>query len=69
MASPRLCWPSYRSTPPTRTGPASCGRSPAAYDGTAELERGLDILLTGLTTTLTPPGQTRPPVPAQHPVG
>jgi AcrR family transcriptional regulator len=35
----------------------------AAYDGAAELERGLDILLTGLTTTLTPPGQTRPPAP------
>ena len=28
----------------------------AAYDGAAELERGLDILLTGLTTTVTPPG-------------
>ncbi len=27
----------------------------AAYDGAAELERGLDLLLTGLTTTLTPP--------------
>jgi AcrR family transcriptional regulator len=26
----------------------------AAYNGAAELERGLDILLTGLTTTLTP---------------
>jgi AcrR family transcriptional regulator len=26
----------------------------AAYDGAAELERGLDILLTGLTTTLIP---------------
>src|SRR5487761_1405825 len=26
----------------------------AAYDGAADLERGLDILLTGLTTTLTP---------------
>ena len=26
----------------------------AAYDGAAELERGLDILLTGLATTLTP---------------
>ena len=25
----------------------------ASYDGAAELERGLDILLTGLTTTLT----------------
>jgi hypothetical protein len=32
----------------------------AGYDGAAELERGLDILLTGLTTTLTPPGQTPP---------
>ena len=27
----------------------------AAYDGAAELERGLDILLTGLAATLTPP--------------
>ena len=26
----------------------------AAYDGAAELERGLGILLTGLTATLTP---------------
>jgi AcrR family transcriptional regulator len=26
----------------------------ASYDGAAELERGLDMLLTGLTTTLTP---------------
>jgi AcrR family transcriptional regulator len=26
----------------------------ASYDGAAELERGLDILITGLTTTLTP---------------
>jgi hypothetical protein len=26
----------------------------AGYDGPAELERGLDILLAGLTTTLTP---------------
>ena len=33
----------------------------AAYDGAAELERGLDLLLTGLTATLPPPGQTRPP--------
>jgi AcrR family transcriptional regulator len=33
----------------------------ATYNGAAELERGLDILLTGLTTTLTPPGQTRLP--------
>ena len=30
-----------------------------AYDGAAELERGLDILLTGLTTTVTPPGQAK----------
>jgi hypothetical protein len=29
----------------------------ATYDGAAELERGLDILLAGLTTTLTPPGE------------
>jgi AcrR family transcriptional regulator len=28
----------------------------ASYDGGAELERGLDILLTGLATTLAPPG-------------
>jgi AcrR family transcriptional regulator len=40
----------------------------AAYDGAAELERGLDILLTGLTTTLPPPSATRPPTPAQQPV-
>ena len=39
----------------------------AAYDGAAELERGLDILLTGLTTTLTLPGQARPPATARHP--
>ena len=32
------------------------------YDGAAELERGLDILLTGLTTTLPPPDATRPPL-------
>jgi AcrR family transcriptional regulator len=37
-----------------------------AYDGAAELERGLDILPTGLTTTLTPPGETRPHAPAEH---
>jgi AcrR family transcriptional regulator len=30
----------------------------ASYDGAAELERGLDILLTGLAATLTPLGQT-----------
>jgi len=33
----------------------------AGYDGAAELERGLDILLTGLTATVTPPGQTPRP--------
>jgi hypothetical protein len=48
---------------------SSAGPVLAAYDGIAELERGLDILLSGLTTTLTPPGQTHPPAPAQHPVG
>jgi len=39
----------------------------ASYDGASELERGLDILLTGLTDTLTPraPAQAGPgPVPA-----
>jgi AcrR family transcriptional regulator len=37
----------------------------AAYDGAAELERGLDILLAGLMTTLTlPDGAPRPPAPA-----
>jgi AcrR family transcriptional regulator len=36
-------------------------RALAAYDGAAELERGLDILLTGLTTTLASPGETRQP--------
>jgi AcrR family transcriptional regulator len=35
----------------------------AAYDGAAELERGLDILLTGLAITLPPPAGTRPPNP------
>ena len=39
----------------------------AACDGAAELERGLDVVLTGLTTSLTPPGETRPPAPARHP--
>ena len=36
----------------------------ASYDGAAELERGLDILLTGLTTTVTP--QAEPGRPRQH---
>ena len=39
----------------------------AGYDGAAELERGLDILLTGLTTTVTPSGQPPPPAPALPP--
>jgi AcrR family transcriptional regulator len=33
----------------------------ACYDGAAELERGLDILLAGLTTTLHIPAEARPP--------
>jgi AcrR family transcriptional regulator len=32
----------------------------ATYDGAAELERGFDILLTGLTSTLTRPDETGP---------
>ena len=42
---------------PIREFPLLRGLAPAlaAYDGAAELERGLDILLTGLTATLTPP--------------
>jgi AcrR family transcriptional regulator len=35
----------------------------ATYDGAAELERGLDILITGLATTLSPDTTTRPPRP------
>ena len=35
----------------------------ASYDGAAELERGLDILLTGLATTLSPAVAGRPPEP------
>ncbi|MEX3648548.1 TetR/AcrR family transcriptional regulator, partial [Mycolicibacterium porcinum] len=37
----------------------------AAYDGLAELDRGLDILLTGLATRLDMPGgmPTRAPEP------
>jgi len=35
----------------------------ASYDGAAELERGLDILLTGLTTTVAP---SQAPVSAGH---
>jgi len=39
----------------------------ATYDGAAELERGLDILLTGLTATLSSPSDTGLPAPAQQP--
>ena len=40
----------------------------ASYDGAAELERGLDILLTGLTDSLNPPRRRRRPL-APSPVG
>lgn len=39
----------------------------ATYDGGAELERGLDILLAGLTATLAIPNPTHPSDPATHP--
>ncbi len=39
----------------------------AAYDGAAELERGLDILLTGLATTLPPPAGAQSSSRAVHP--
>jgi AcrR family transcriptional regulator len=39
----------------------------ACYDGAAELERGLDILLTGLAATLSPVGEGRPAAPDAHP--
>jgi AcrR family transcriptional regulator len=38
----------------------------ACYDGAAELERGLDILINGLATTLSPAGGGRPPGSAAH---
>jgi len=41
----------------------------AAYDGAAELERGLDILLTGLATTVPPPDGARPSSRVVHPAG
>jgi AcrR family transcriptional regulator len=41
----------------------------ASYDGAAELERGLDILLTGLTTTVPPPQEARPPGQIPRPAG
>jgi hypothetical protein len=39
----------------------------AVYDGAAELERGLDILLTGLASTLPLPDGARPSSWAVHP--
>ena len=39
----------------------------ASYDGAAELERGLDILLTGLTTNLSPVAGYRPADPDGSP--
>jgi AcrR family transcriptional regulator len=58
---------------PIREFPLLRGLAPilARYDGASELERGLDILLTGLATTLTPqteharPG-AQPTPPARH---
>ena len=38
----------------------------ACYDGAAELERGLDILIIGLAATLSPAGESRPPGSAAH---
>ena len=35
----------------------------ASYDGAAELERGLDILLTGLSSTLPQPDHADPRLP------
>jgi AcrR family transcriptional regulator len=51
---------------PIREFPILRGLAPvlASYDGAAELERGLDILLTGLATTLTP---TAPAHPTRRP--
>jgi AcrR family transcriptional regulator len=39
----------------------------ATYDGAAELERGLDILLTGLAATLTSPGEGAEPAQLRKP--
>jgi AcrR family transcriptional regulator len=38
----------------------------AAYDGAAELERGLDILLAGLAATLSLPNRPNPPAPGEY---
>jgi hypothetical protein len=45
--------------PADPTGPPSCAHALAVYDGAAELERGLDIPLTGLAATLSPLGNLR----------
>jgi len=54
---------------PIREFPILRGLAPvlASYDGAAELERGLDILLTGLATTVTPTPQAHPPGHAADP--
>jgi AcrR family transcriptional regulator len=41
----------------------------ASYDGAAELESGLDILLTGLSAALSPAGAGRPPASGASPGG
>jgi hypothetical protein len=48
---------------PIREFPILRGLAPvlASYDGAAELERGLDILLAGLATTMTPTAPAHPP--------
>jgi len=35
----------------------------ASYDGAAELDRALELLFIGFTTTLSPDGRRNPPVP------
>jgi AcrR family transcriptional regulator len=54
---------------PIREFPLLRGLAPvlASYDGAAELERGLDILLTGLAATLTPTAPAHPPGPTANP--
>jgi AcrR family transcriptional regulator len=54
---------------PIREFPILRGLAPvlASYDGAAELERGLDILLTGLATTLTPQPAHHPATPSAEP--
>jgi hypothetical protein len=53
---------------PIREFPILRGLAPVlAYDGAAELERGLDILLAGLATTMTPTATAHPPRPTANP--